>query len=491
MKIIIAFSLIVTGIGSSLVAGEAHAAKECGLDQIISSYQNGLKNSKAGKHSLAASSMQSLASAGFGPAQMRLAELYQRGSGVEKSPAQAAFWATLAMRAGDKEAAAKAPQMMSEINAGGGKKMEARVAAWKAVRLDCKVGALQVTENRQPIEIDNLALTARGRNPGQLLAQAKPQFAKIIGHAQSTVPGAELFLRVIDGVEFYGAERYHRFLDWKRDGKKNILRFAVSNFRDQKPDFLAQALVTAAKRRAYSKLKNTEFEDPLIRWNGKIRLVGAIYPDIKNEQFFKTINKALEMGARLPPELRRYINIVDEMRYNPPSKHFIRGGTLDASAGYYNKFLSSKENRIIFFRRKVLFSSPIFFLRTIIHEGTHAAQDEQADAYRHEIPRDDRKLKQLVSAGRGDSQEALKLKQVLKAKNHYLERWYRGVKKPQGWIQDIRFECEATINEIKALQALGGAPDMMRDSGYVRVCPDAQRMLVRWRDQRFKNRRRQ
>ncbi|MDA0240529.1 MAG: hypothetical protein O3A84_10955, partial [Proteobacteria bacterium] len=126
-----------------------------------------------------------------------------------------------------------------------------------------------------------------------------------------------------------------------------------------------------------------------------------------------------------------------------------------------------------------------------IHEGTHAEQDERADRYRHQIPRDDRKLKQLVSAGKGDSQEAMKLKGEIKAKNHYLERWYRGVKKPQGWIQDIRFECEATINEIKALQALGGAPDMMKDSGYIRVCPDAQRMLVRWRDQRFKNRGRQ
>jgi hypothetical protein len=44
------------------------------------------------------------------------------------------------------------------------------------------------------------------------------------------------------------------------------------------------------------------------------------------------------------------------------------------------------------------------------------------------------------------------------------------------------FECEATRSEIYAVRAVGGSPDVMKASGYIRLCPDEQKIISQWRD---------
>ena len=51
-----------------------------------------------------------------------------------------------------------------------------------------------------------------------------------------------------------------------------------------------------------------------------------------------------------------------------------------------------------------------------------------------------------------------------------------------GRIQDITFECEATQNEIKAVKIIGGSPDVMKGSGYLKLCPEAQRQIIKWKE---------
>ena len=70
-------------------------------------------------------------------------------------------------------------------------------------------------------------------------------------------------------------------------------------------------------------------------------------------------------------------------------------------------------------------------------------------------------------------------------KLNYAIRWFRGIETKSGTrVQDIEFECEATINEIKALRALGASPRAMSDSGYVRVCPLAEGLINRWKSEK-------
>jgi hypothetical protein len=138
---------------------------------------------------------------------------------------------------------------------------------------------------------------------------------------------------------------------------------------------------------------------------------------------------------------------------------------------------------MMFVRRKVLFSSPLFFLQTFIHEGTHAAQDQKAYNYFRDAYKLKAVLTRLQSDGKGNTTEAKKLKKQLNVKQNYSNRWYRGIKTKTGRIQDIAFECEATENEIKTVKLIGGSPDIMKASGYLKLCPEAQRQIIQWQDE--------
>ena len=137
---------------------------------------------------------------------------------------------------------------------------------------------------------------------------------------------------------------------------------------------------------------------------------------------------------------------------------------------------------MIFVRRDALYSSPLFFVRILVHEGTHAVQDRRAKRYLIEISKIKQDLINLKKNGQKTSLQHNNLKKDIDVRLDYARRWFRGIENQDGqWIQDISFECEATVNEIKALMALNTSPRAMDNSGYVNVCPSAKRMIDRWK----------
>ena len=136
----------------------------------------------------------------------------------------------------------------------------------------------------------------------------------------------------------------------------------------------------------------------------------------------------------------------------------------------------------MFVRRKVLFSSPLFFLQTFIHEGTHAIQDQMAFENLQEVKLTKKRISYLISKG-VDAKIISNLRINNQIKVDYANRWYRGLKTKKGRIQDIAFECEATTNENKAVKMVGALPDIMDGSGYLKLCPEAQRQIIQWRDE--------
>ena len=140
---------------------------------------------------------------------------------------------------------------------------------------------------------------------------------------------------------------------------------------------------------------------------------------------------------------------------------------------------------MIFVRRDALYSSPFFLVRTLVHEGTHALQDQKAKLNLVKIRELKRDLIKLERSQKESTRRYATLKSEIDKKLNYAIRWFRGIETKSGTrVQDIEFECEATINEIKALRALGASPRAMSDSGYVRVCPLAEGLINSWKSEK-------
>ena len=466
----------------------AQAATFCGFAPVIAAYEKGLAVYGLGKYALALTRWRPVAEAGFPPAQRRLGELLAAGKGTRAKPGEAAFWARLAAKAGD----GAAPRLVARLRGRHpdliSPALDRRIAAWRPKEFDCAGQKRPVKRSKKFSIVSDYGYRvsfSRGVHREQR-ERIRKRLALAIQAAERLSGAPRLLLSMIDGFDVAAGGRYSRYVGWKGGGG-HFIRLSSGNFNDKAPLFLARAILLAVKRRIYGRLKGETFADPLMRMIGGKRVFGSIYPDIKNDRYFKMIAQAFEMAKKLPRELHRYVDIVDEIHYNPLSKHYIRSGTLDASAAYYNKVLSHEGHRLIFVRRDVLYSSALFFLRSFVHEGTHAAQDRKAWRYNQEVPKLRRRLRRLDGARPG---AARKLEAEIAKKFNYVIHWYMGVKTTKGRIPDIRFECEATLNEIETVRSVGGSPAAMNDSAYVKLCPEAIRRLTRWRDQSFTNRRR-
>jgi hypothetical protein len=261
-----------------------------------------------------------------------------------------------------------------------------------------------------------------------------------------------------------------------------MMRVATNVAMDDSLQHAARAILLQAKRRVFDSLPDSPFADPLMRvMNGK-RVFGSVYPDVNNGTYFRLMRQAFDMVEKLPREVRLFADIVDEIHYGPVSKHYKPEGTIDAQGAYYNKVLSAEGARLIFVRRDMLYSSPLYLVQTLVHEGTHAAQDQKA--YRTLVEIEKLKAQQRkLGEGKANSTEAKQIDVKIQELLDYPKRWYQGLETATGRIQDIAFECEATEVEIAAVKAVGGLPDVMESSGYIRLCPEAQKKLVRWQEE--------
>ncbi|MBT7954702.1 MAG: hypothetical protein HN731_05900 [Rhodospirillaceae bacterium] len=460
-------------------------AQNCKLPDIVSNYKTGLKHFNDKNYNRALLRWVPLAEAGLGPAQRQIAKMYATGLGLDKSPGKAAFWAELSFRSGDRAGRRLSTDLRIQLAPEQRQSLKAQLKVWRAHEITCQNG--RVKDSTRAVKLAyhvsiHKSITPKNAN---LIKEKLPMVLQTAKQADHT---AKIYLSTIDQFDFYNGERYDRYVGWKaknrlKDKSQNVIRLSVSNFFDQEPDHFAKAVLLTAKRRVYDQLPDSKFADPLMRVVKGKRIYGAVYPDIRNGNFFKVMRQAFSMAERLPKSLQRYIDIIDEFHYNPASKHYIRSGTIDSKGAFYIKSLSSEGHRMMFVRRKVLFSSPLFFLQTFIHEGTHAVQDQKAFRDYYDSQKIKAVLVRLQSNGKENSAEANNLKHEMNAKQDYANRWYRGIKTKTGRIQDIAFECEATENEIKAVKLIGGSPDIMKASGYLKLCPEAQRQIIEWRDE--------
>jgi hypothetical protein len=491
LKIIILRTGILT-TALMLIAVNPLQAAPCSSADIVNGYQGVLKRIKAKDYTRALPALKSLADAGHGPAQRHLAVMLRDGKGIAKSVSGAALWSELAFRSGDKTAKSMTRDLRGRLDNVSRGILDQRLKAWRAARLACsgaKLSTLPVRNGDTGKEL--IQEVSVGRLIDDRQAEiARRRFPEIIKAALGQDPSARIYLDVVDNYQLYTGGRYHRYTGWKKNRSgKNIMRVPTNAFNDKSLKFFARMVTLTAKRWLYGHTPDAEFDDPLLRVVAGKNYYGSVYPDIRNGRYYQVMRQAFEMAKQLPRSVRKYIDIIDEVHYNPISKHFNRAGAADAAA-YYNKILSFDGKRMMFVRRNVRYGSPLFFMQTFVHEGTHAVQDKRAQRYHREIPRMKKRLGKLQQRGRGNSPAAQRVKKDIDRKFDYVMRWYKGVEKGGRRIADMSFECEATENEIRAIKAAGGSPRVMKASGYLKLCPEAQKMLVQWQNSQAKNRRR-
>jgi len=473
-----------------LMTLEARAGQACKLFDLVSNYQKGLNYLNAKNYNNALARLMPLAQAGLGPAQRQITVMYAGGLGLEQSLFKAALWAELSFRSGDQEGGRLSRDLKLKLESSQGALVKAKLATWKTLPLICENG--RVKNSITPIKLVYSVRKSK-RISAENFRVIDQKLPVVLELAQRLNMANKIYLSTIDQFDFYKGSRYDRYIGWKPENQLNnkvlnSLRLSVSNFWDNTPDHFAKAIVLMAKRRVYDHLPDSKFIDPLMRIIKGKRVFGSVYPDILNGNYFKVMRQAFTMAEQLPKFLRRYIDVIDEIHYNPISKHYLRSGTIDLKGAFYIKSLSSKGHRLMFVRRNVLFSSPLFFVQIFIHEGTHAIQDQKASQYYRDVRRKKYALARLKSND-GDHNEARKMQKEINMKQDYANRWFRGIKSKTGRIQDIAFECEATRNEIKAVKILNGSPDVKKESGYLTLCPEAQNELIKWQENlNYKNR---
>jgi len=288
---------------------------------------------------------------------------------------------------------------------------------------------------------------------------------------------------VVDRIEILGSTLYDRYTGFKPDTDEDVLQVSVANFLDKRPDAFVGSIIVEAARRLSSKVPNAPFRGPWERpYKGK-RLSGSPYPDADNKTFYEAAAKALDMASKLPEGLRGAVEVVDEIRYNPASEYFTKVGTLDLAVGFYDARLGQRGRRAIFIRRDMRYSSPLHLLMTIVHEGTHAAQDKRAEDYEQALPSLRDRLENLEAAGKGAHAKAEGLRKEIAEKEDYVSR-FRDGKIKDGRAESLVFECEALINEIRTARLFDAEPSAVQ-SGYLDLCDDAKVLMVRWQDERL------
>lgn len=300
------------------------------------------------------------------------------------------------------------------------------------------------------------------------------RIGKVLARAYAKDDVAAGYLKNLDKVEVAASSTGNRFVGWRR-GKGEVMLVSVGSFLDKKAGFLVDSIVRAAREKVSK-------ENPLVERVGNLRLEGSPYPDVDNRPFFRDMKRVMEMSKKLPKRLRRYVDALDAIHYVPRSKHFAKTGPGDPAIALYNTRLSEEGARRIFVHRDMKWNSEVGVLLLLVHEGTHAVQHATAGRYEKDLPAQQAALKKLPAGTpeRGD------LKQRIDRMKGYLSTWNGNKKDKRGISKRMRFECEATVNEIKAAKALGVSPDLVDDSLYIQHCDKAGALIAQWRDQRLK-----
>jgi len=467
-------------------AGPAPAATICDVDSLVAAHKTAVAAGRKRDYPAYVAGLHPLAEMGFGPAQRRLAVAYSKGLNGTKDPAEAYFWVQRAFRAGDAKAAKGVRPLGRALTDVQRANVEQRVAEWRPTLPDCwntqRPEVSETGEHRH--SFDGYQVDFDPEIPNEWESIVLERFPDVMrGLREGTKLGPFVFA-VVDRIEVLGSTLYDRYVGFKPGTDEDVLQVSAANFLDKKPDAFLGSIVVEAARRISGKVANAPFRGPWERSHKRTRLSGSPYPDADNKAFYEAAAKALDMAAKLPDDLRRTVDVVDEIRYNPASEYFTKAGTLDLAVGFYDARLGQPGRRVIFIRRDMRYSSALHLLMTIVHEGTHALQDKQAEDHEVALAGLRSRLENLEAAGKGADAKAAGLRREIADRDGYVSR-FRDGKIKDGRAESLVFECEALVNEINTARLFDAEPSSVQ-SGYLDLCDDAKILMVRWQDERLK-----
>jgi len=490
-RLIAAFALT----GCLLAAGPPVMARapndktaHCDFNSILRDYAFGLGAYRKKDFGTALSRWRPLAARGFQPAARWIAVLFANGRGVARDLVEAAYWARIATHGLDIRAGKIAGVIDKRLSGEDKAEARRRFKKWKPDAADCW------TRGSRAERVDDFGFNSRFgigvsidprlKKPAADLVFAR--FDDLIDRARSSIPMGFLYLKAVERVEVHIGDRYDRFLRFEPRTKDHVLQMSIGNFLDKTPEYAAKAIAYEAYRHIYGRLGDSEFKDPYVATYKDKRLTGSIYPDVDNQEFFKVMKQVADLTSTLPKDLQIPYRVVDEIRYTPHSKYFEKSGVLDGGVAYYDRRWSHPGRRIIFLRRNLRFSSPVDTLLSVIHEGVHVVQDIRSESFEDRILEKRIRLENLEKAKKGKGPEAGTIRIELARMDDYVKRWRRGVLKEGRLVQDIRFECEATMTEIEVAKAVGAPPEMVERSQYLSLCDDARVAIARWKEGLFR-----
>ncbi|CCQ73450.1 sel1 repeat family protein [Magnetospira sp. QH-2] len=410
---------------------------------------------------------QPLAEVGFPPAQARMGFVFAKGLGTKKDLGKGLFWSLIAAANHDRNGRGIAEKILSSMKKDVAAKISGEAKAWTPDLRSCqrtKVTPIKRLGSHEAILGSGVRVVLDPKLSDQSIEGIFGFLEQIDGAIQKDHPKLRPYVALIDRMDYFAVpeDPFDRYVGWAPDKDKHVLQLSTGVFMDDNPNFMISAIVMETRRRIYALLPQSYFDDPLVRTHKGIRLVGSIYDDVKNEKFYKMAAKAIDRGAKLPKREAAALAAVDEIRYNPQSKHFHKTGRIDATGGYFMKGIGGPDKRVITVRREARWASPASWLLLFVHEGTHILQQEKAESHERKI---------AAAAGTATMKD-------------YVRRWREGVEHKGRNVNDMSFECEATENEIRAAKALGFPATLLKSSGYLHLCDKAKKMMVKWSDER-------
>ena len=241
-----------------------------------------------------------------------------------------------------------------------------------------------------------------------------------------------------------------------------------------KPSEVAAAVLRRARQMLYARSRGVVFADPLDRLYQGVSLRGSEYLDADNAPFFEQISMALDITKGLSPELRDYVSLITRIVYDPPSR--FKRSNPSGNALYLPSDDPEKERVVLIPKNLKLSGAPAILARSLVHEGTHAAQHLRSFRMRTEVAEARARLDRLSRDGAGpECGECARLRARVSAMEDEIAMW-NDPQKRHGPAFVQMFECEAALNGLAAVEQLG----LGRTAGgpYATVCEEVEKR--RW-----------
>jgi hypothetical protein len=449
----------------------------CPPERFIKAYESALTLATEGKHAAAFAAWKPLAEQGFAPAQSQLGRLYAAGKGTRRDDARALMWLQLAETAGEFRALKMARKVTKRLSPSDKTRAATLREGWSPDIDACLEDSLADTvardltaDERRHIEgLNGVEWNIRREYKGiTVVAEGEETFAgmkTVIDVIARFRPYQIPYFQSLDSVVVEQSKkpvRAERVDPHPGTRTKGVRLFVPATYvGGGKSPATAPAILIQAMGQIFRALDGVDATDRHAMIYKGTRLNGSKHPDVDNKRFFKEVSKALDLAAKLPPKLARFVRLLTGIRYDPPSKYSRR--RINALA-YYVHSSAPEKRRVVIIPRDLKYSgAAAILLTTLVHEGTHAEQDLLA--YRKDREAD--RLKARLATLAPGSKEFKQLRKRIAGLRAYVALW-----REDGKAHVEKFECEAAVNELEAQKLLGIGRSV--GATYGSICKDVE-----------------